>query len=406
MMFLLMTQAGRVLGPVLAALLVMLGDGCHSTNADPASPATLRGQHPRAPAARTAAAAGSSGPDAPAAPAMVAPTTAGEPAAARTATFLTVGDIMLSRNVAATIKDAGDPILPFRPMAAVFASVDFVFGNLESPFSGSDHFVRSSDPTLSVLNAPKANVQGLAEHNFVILNLANNHVLDQGLRGLRYTLDLLKARGIKTIGAGNSLDEAWTPEVVEAHGIRVGFVGASYTSVNDNGRSRNRYVARMDHRAQLEAAIVHLRANSDFVVATMHAGTEYSTRPNRGQVEFARAAIDLGADVVFGAHPHVIQPVELYRGKYIFYSLGNFIFDHETKPTREGLTVKTSLLEVPGATPRVRLESLEIIPVVIENHSTPRLATREEAASILSAAGIQEAVLRPQAADEASRGGP
>lgn len=90
-------------------------------------------------------------------------------------------------------------------------------------------------------------------------------------------------------------------------------------------------------------------------------------------MEFAHAAIDLGADIVFGAHPHVIQPMELYRGKYIFYSLGNFIFDHETKPSKEGLTVKTSLrARAPGD---FRLSSLEILPVVIENHSTPRLAT-------------------------------
>lgn len=317
----------------------------------------------------------------------------GEPAAAPTVTFLTVGDVMLSRNVAATIKDAGDPLLPFRPMASVLASVDFVFGNLESPFSGGDHFVRSSDPTSSVLNAPKANIQGLSEHNFKILNLANNHVLDQGVAGLRYTLEQLKARGIKTIGAGNTLDEAWAPEVVEAHGIRVGFVGASYTSVNDNGKSRNRYVARMDDRARLAAAITRSRAESDFVVVTMHAGREYAPRPNREQVEFARAAIDLGADIVFGAHPHVIQPMEVYRGKYIFYSLGNFIFDHETRPTKEGLTVKTSLrARAPG---HVRLESLEVLPVLIENHSTPRLATREEASSILSGAGIPEALIRP-----------
>jgi poly-gamma-glutamate synthesis protein (capsule biosynthesis protein) len=320
-------------------------------------------------------------------------------------TFLTVGDVMLSRNVAATMKDAGDPLLPFRPTAALLASVDFVFGNLESPFSGGDHFVRSSDPTNSVLNAPRANLQGLSEHHFKILNLANNHVLDQGLGGLRYTREQLKARGIKTIGAGDTLDEAWAPEVVEAQGIKVGFVGASYTSVNDNGKSRNRYVARMDDRARLTAAIGRSRAESDFVVVTMHAGTEYSPRPNRDQVEFAHAAIDLGADIVFGAHPHVIQPVEVYRGKYIFYSLGNFIFDHETKPTKEGLAVKTSLrARAPGheqGTPaaggrgRVRLESLEILPVVIENHSTPRLATRDEASSILSGAGIPEAVIRP-----------
>src|SRR3989344_6916350 len=109
------------------------------------------------------------------------------------ATFLAVGDIMLSRNVAGTIKKANDPLLPFSKFQDVFNSVDFSFANLESPISGKDHF----NPTGSLIfNAPLAYTQGLSKYNFKALTLANNHDLDQGEEGLFYTLSYLESLGI------------------------------------------------------------------------------------------------------------------------------------------------------------------------------------------------------------------
>jgi len=306
----------------------------------------------------------------------------------RQASFLAVGDILLSRQVAAAIKKAGDPLLPFRPMAEVFRSVDFCFGNLESPFSGKDFFSVSSG---NVFNTPLANIQGLVEYRFKIVNLANNHILDQGRPGLRFTLKYLAEHHIANVGAGNNLDEAWQPAVVQAGGIRIGFAGASYASVNDGGGMRNPHVARLDHHDRLKTAMGKLKSLADFIVITMHAGPEFAPRHGVEQKLFARRAIDLGADIVFGAHPHMLHAIDRYRGKYIFYSLGNFIFD-TTKPlTTDSVAVKT-FLQAPteGGAELVRLE---LIPAVIEKRSTPRLANESETKRILEQLGVDQTVL-------------
>lgn len=326
--------------------------------------------------------------------------------------FNAVGDIMLSRNVAGQIrKNQMDAYWPFRSLEKeLIWEADFNFGNLESPYSGSDEFNPSGS---LVFNAPTWTLPGLEQHNFKVLNLANNHTLDQGLKGLRYSLDLLAKNNIVTIGAGENLEEAWQGKIFSIKGVRVGFIGASYTSINDGGVSRNNYVARMEDTERLKLALSGLKSKSDFVVVTMHAGQEYVRNPNQQQIEFARAAIDAGADLVIGAHPHWIQTIEKYKDKFIFYSLGNFIFDQMwSQDTREGLMLKITLSKAglchPGLHPNsptplsrseqinlicpnelqgtplpTKLKSIELIPLIIENYGQPRKANEIETNTIL-----------------------
>ena len=305
-------------------------------------------------------------------------------------TFLAVGDILLSRLVAARIAEHADPLLPFRPMAEVFGSVDFCVGNLEAPFSGRSGFSTSS---ANIFNAPPENVRGLRESHFKVLGLANNHMLDQGLAGLRFTLSHLGEQGIATFGVGETEDEAWRGTVLDVRGVRIGFVGASYASVNDNGKLRNGYVARIEDERRLAAALARLRSEADFVVATMHAGAEYNPQVVPTEERFAHRAVELGADLVLGAHPHVLHRVEKYRGKYVFYSLGNFIFDHEPLPRRQGLALRIHLRRARSSP--ATLERIELLPVVIEDHSTPRLGTAAEASAILASIGLTDSTLGP-----------
>jgi len=239
-------------------------------------------------------------------------------------TFLSAGDIMLSRGVERAISKAGDPLAPFKPLADVLQSTDFNFANLESPISGNDNIQGKG----LVFNAHTRDIVGLSKYNFKVLNLANNHAMDQRLPGLLSTGKYLDGMGITHMGTGSNLNEAWEPKFITVRGVKIGFVGACYSSVNDGGVTRNDYVARIEDRDRLKSAIEKLRKQGvDFIVATMHAGVEYTRRPNQAQVDFAHAAIDDGADIVIGAQPHWVQVTEEYKGKYIFYSLGNFIFD-------------------------------------------------------------------------------
>ena len=306
--------------------------------------------------------------------------------------FLAVGDIMLSRGVARRITYSGDELTPFEKMADVFRSTDFNFGNLESPISGKNNVLGKG----LIFNTDINHVAGLKAYNFKVLNFANNHALDQGVHGLLHTRDLLKKNDHSFLGAGENLDQAWQPKIVDVKGVKVGFVGASYSSINDGGVARNDYVARIEDTERLKKSIKFLKVKKvDFIVATMHAGDEYTRKPNDLQINFARTAIDFGADIVIGGHPHWVQTIEKYQGKYIFYSLGNFIFDQNfSRETTEGLTLKITLLNRKSSISQTQLEQIELLPVVIENGSTPRLANETEATQILQNIGVTERILK------------
>lgn len=323
------------------------------------------------------------------------------------ASFLAVGDIMLSRSVASTIKKSADPLLPFKNVKDLLASTNFNFGNLESPLSGKNDFEQTGSMTF---NAPPAYTDGLSTYNFKILNLANNHALDQGITGINYTRQFLDSKNIMHIGTGTNLDEAWQGQVIDAGGIKIGFIGASYASANDGGKGKNNYVARIEDVDKLKTSIMILKTKADFIVVTMHAGTEYTRTANPAQIAFAHSAIDAGADMVIGAHPHWVQNIEKYNDKYIFYSLGNFIFDQMwSQDTKEGLTLKITLQskkqstnnnaatidDLQGTKLGISLKQIELIPIIIDNFSTPRMANEKESADILNKINTKQIVLYP-----------
>ena len=365
--------------------------------------------------------------------------------ATTSATFLAGGDIMLSRNVAAAIQKNNDVDLPFRNIADILKSTDFNFANLESPVAPFAKNQIIGGHSL-LFGAPAGYIKGLADFKFKILNLANNHAFDQGLLGIKATRAALDNLNIQYEGAGDNLDQAWQPAIVEAYGIKIGFIGASYASVNDSGKTTNNYVARIGDLENLKSSIQNLKSKSDFIVVTMHAGTEYTKTPNATQAAFARAAIDDGADMVIGSHPHWVQTIEKYNsspphpgckkssfdnpitekdkvkyqsldlgsgcgGKYIFYSLGNFIFDQAwSQETKEGLTLKITLSKSGGTNPQApgaaslgdlqgsripaKLESIELIPIII-NNSQPRQATADEGKKVLEKINQNMNILYP-----------
>ncbi len=320
-------------------------------------------------------------------------------------TFLAVGDIMLSRNVARKMDAAGkDGFLPFRNLDELLSGTDFNFGNLESPFSGSDQYIFKSE---FIFNAPTWARSGLNQYNFKVLSLANNHILNQDKAGLDYTINYLSEVDLKGVGAGQNLAEAWRGQTFSAKGITVGFIAAVYPQ----GGEADKYVAQIStDTTRIAASIAELKTRSDFVVVSMHAGEEYTREPNQQQINFAHAAIDNGADIVIGAHTHWIQTTEIYKGKHIFYGLGNFVFDQMfSQDTREGLTLKITLSKKDGCSnaqtqaaciddvqgPRVAatIKQIELIPVIIENYSTPRLANEQEKQAILEKIHITNPII-------------
>lgn len=254
--------------------------------------------------------------------------------------LLFAGDVMLSRAVRRQILAAHDPALPFRKIAPLMSAADIAFVNLESPFSDRGPYYESG----LIFHAPPESIAGLELAGVGVASIANNHSRDCGPRGVEFTVAWLRSHGIAPLGSSES--EALTHRglVLARHGIRFGFLGYTFDQNNGNWRDIDPRIALTDPRA-LCRDVAELRKHADVVIVSMHNGIEYMSKPTQAQVAFAHAAIDAGATLVIGHHPHVVQPEEHYSRGLIFYSLGNLVFDqYQRQATQHGEIVEISFL--------------------------------------------------------------
>ncbi|TEB07721.1 Capsule biosynthesis protein CapA [Pelotomaculum schinkii] len=296
--------------------------------------------------------------------------------------LVAVGDIMLSRGVAGEIKEHGDdPRHPFLQIEKYLKSGDIVFGNLENPITPGREIMM---PEMTLRADPGVEI-ALKDAGFTVLSLANNHLPDFGSQGVLDTVRYLNNAGIGHTGAGETEEEAFAAEFIEVKGLRVAFLAFTDPAIVPDS-----YPARSDHpgvaflnQEKMRAAVRYAGEKADFVVVSMHAGTEYETRPDLAQTRLARLAVDAGADLVLGHHPHVVQKIEKYKGKYIFYSLGNFVFDQKwSRATRVGLAAKIFI------TPE-GVEKFELLPVFINDQDQPQALEGEEAEMALENTGLR-----------------
>lgn len=271
-----------------------------------------------------------------------APTATPTPAPRWPVTLAAVGDIMLARSVADWITEES-PDGPFEHVRDLLLTADLTAGNLETAISDRGR----PEPKSYTFRAPPLAARGLALAGFDVVALANNHTLDYGTEALFDTVEVLDEAAVANVGAGSNDAEAYAHVVVEREGVRVAFL--SYAEVpNEAGYSMTRWTATAgtpgiawvdDER--VAAGVARARAEADLVAVFFHFGNEGWSSPSARQRQVARAAIDAGANLVLGTHPHVLQEVEEYGGGLIAYSLGNFVFDGF-----EGIANQTGILFV------------------------------------------------------------
>ena len=254
-----------------------------------------------------------------------------------------VGDIMLDRGVEAVTNEfgGGNYNFPFLKIADYLSGADLTVGNLEGPVSDKGYNIGS---IYSFRDNPKA-IDGLKSAGFDLVSLANNHMFDYTRAALEDTFSLLEDAGIGYTGAGFSKEEALEPKVFTlSDGTKIAFLAFSNLgSKNWEAQTSTAGLAWLDQE-NLENSIAKARTEADIVVTIFHWGEEYQNLSNDEQKRFAHLAIDFGADLVVGHHPHVAQEMEQYKGKYIAYSLGNFVFDQSfSKETMEGLALEVSV---------------------------------------------------------------
>jgi poly-gamma-glutamate synthesis protein (capsule biosynthesis protein) len=257
------------------------------------------------------------------------------------------------------------------PAAPFLRSHDLALFNLECPASdlgekAAKRFSFRGDPAaLPALRASGLNVAGLA----------NNHTLDCGREALLDTMRRLSEAGIEPVGAGRNEAEAPRAKVFSVRGVRVAVLAFLAMPVEGIVEAPDRPSVARASEDRVREAIGEARKEAHAVVAAFHWGREFDGSASNRQRALARLAVDSGADLVVGHHPHVLQGVEKYEGKLIVYSLGGFLFDLGRPEAKRTAALACEIT-------REGIAQVRLVPFVVEGCS-PRPAEGAEAAAIL-----------------------
>lgn len=283
-----------------------------------------------------------------------------------------VGDVMLGRSVGVRLEAEGAGVA-FAGVRDILASADIAVGNLESAVG----LTGAPAPKAYTFRAPPVAVDALVLAGIDLVSLANNHSLDYGPESLAETRTLLAERGILSPGAGPDRTAAHAPAVIEREGLTIAFLAYVDVPVERGGFDPRTWTATDEapgvawlHIATMAEEIQAARRNADLVVVMLHFGLEWELEPSNAQREQARAAVDAGATLVIGSHPHVLQPLEPYGDGLIAYSLGNFVFDGFWDPANDSAIL---LVELTAA----GVAGYELVPVTIV-HGIPVLTNSVE----------------------------
>ncbi len=285
------------------------------------------------------------------------------------------GDVMIGRLLNEKIRQAGYTY-PWGNMRSVLHNNDLNIANLETTLTTSTDKV----PKVFNYKAGPTHVQALKEANIGLVSLANNHSLDFGPSGLRETIDTLDGAGILHVGAGENAAKAHKPVIVERGGIRIGVLG--YTD-NEPGWKATAdapgiaYVHVSDIDA-LRDDVVALRTQVDLLVVSLHIGPNMVTEPSRAIVDFCHGLVDLGVDIIHGHSAHVVQGMELYKGKLIMYNTGDFVDDYAVDAV---LRNDLSFLFLISAT-KSGVQTVRLVPVRIKNMQVNR-AEGDDASTVI-----------------------
>jgi poly-gamma-glutamate synthesis protein (capsule biosynthesis protein) len=294
-------------------------------------------------------------------------------------TLEAVGDIMLGRTIGEQVLAKG-PKIVFAGVQSVLDSADVLVGNLECAITNSNQPEHKS----FTMKAPPETAQALSLGGFDVLSLANNHAMDYGYAGLSDTQSSLRQYGILTVGAGLDATAAHAPVIIRRNGLRLAFLAYADVLPEKSGFDAHTWIATATSPGiawanpdQIKADVTAAKLQADLVIVLLHSGIEITNVINNidaNQRLEAHTAIDAGATLVIGSHPHVLQQIEPYHGGLIAYSLGNFVFDQYA-----GIANATIILRV--VLGRAGVQSYDYVPVLIDN-GLPHIITAKDAPAI------------------------
>ncbi len=288
--------------------------------------------------------------------------------------LILAGDIMLSRHIERLSRIRNDYLHPFRKVTPLLLSGDITFANLETPLCEGDTPLRGLH-----FRADPGFASAMKKSGITLLSLANNHILDWKKPGADNTLQSLYRAGIGTVGF-NKKGFTGTPYFTDIRGITVAFLAFTdcinavpLTQYSEMG------ILLYGNNPSFIDAVKTARHKADCVIVSLHWGSEYGNNPLSQQVTLARAAIDAGADIIIGHHPHVLQRYEHYRNGHIFYSLGNFVFDQKAREATRRSAVIRVIVTHNG------ISRIDAVPVFINDVYQPITAGPDKAREIYKA---------------------
>jgi poly-gamma-glutamate capsule biosynthesis protein CapA/YwtB (metallophosphatase superfamily) len=294
-------------------------------------------------------------------------------------TLEAVGDIMLGRTVGQQVLAKG-PQVVFAGVQSALDPADVLVGNLECAITDRSLPVQKSFN----LQAPPQTAQALSLAGFDVLSQANNHAMDYGPAGLTDTQKSLSEYGIATVGAGADAAAAHAPVIIQRNGLRMAFLAYVDVPPEKSGFDPHSWAASATGPGvawadpeQIKTGVQAAKLQADVVIVFLHSGieiNEYFPPISANQRLDAHTAIDAGAALVIGSHPHVLEPIERYHGGLIAYSLGNFVFDQYF-----GTANATIILRV--VLNRSGVQSYDYVPALIDN-GLPHLITDKDVPAI------------------------
>ncbi|QTD41112.1 CapA family protein [Sporosarcina sp. Te-1] len=246
-----------------------------------------------------------------------------------------IGDILLHN----PLYKYEDYSLSFTDVSEELQGIDFLLANQES-MPGGKELGLSGYPRF---NSPKHIIRDLKRNGVDMINLANNHTMDQNEMGLRKAIAHMKEFDMPYIGAYESQEDKETQRIVDVEGIRIGVIAYTFGTNGLPVPSGKDYMVGMIDRVEMKEDIESMRGKVDVLVASVHWGTEYVLEPSDYQKELAQFLADAGVDIIFGHHPHVLQRYEKKGDTHVFYSLGNFFSAQQFDTTNIGGIGKVSI---------------------------------------------------------------
>ncbi len=290
--------------------------------------------------------------------------------------LIAAGDVMIGGHVKEFTDQFGFEY-PFETTKDILQSADLTFCNLEGPIAKKG--IKEEGKEFTFKTDPKA-AEGLAKAGFDVVSLANNHIMDFGADALFETFEHLEKNNIKGIGAGKDLSASRKPALFEANGIKIAFLAYAFTFPLHFYAEQDKPGSAPGVPEFIEKDIKKAKQKNDVVIVSFHWGAELMTEPKEYQINMGHNAIDWGASIVLGHHPHVLQGIEQYKNGLIAYSLGNFAFGSYSKNVKDGMMLSIKFN-------KAGVSEAKIIPISVYNIDVlfqPKVLKGDEAMRVIN----------------------